>query len=279
MITRKAPTLAALVLAFTLALGLLVPDAALGAEDTTELHGRAAAALKAGAYQEAIDALELLSDRGFVNASVSFNRAIAYLGRANSPQSKNGDLGQSIAALEEAQLLDPEEREIAPVLEQLRKEIAREQAKRGSSPLVPRPSLGRAIISLCREDTWFVLAAVGSGLVTVSLALWFWIKATPAQIAAMIAGMLGALLALFSGSMAHAARQLRLEAAPAVVIASSARLLDSVGTPMTGVATEVSEGALVDVLGTRGTLTHISWGGSEGWVSGAYLRRLATTVR
>jgi hypothetical protein len=70
-----------------------------------------------------------------------------------------------------------------------------------------------------------------------------------------------------------------LEAAPAVVIASSARLLDSVGTPMTGVATEVSEGALVDVLETRGALTHISWGGSEGWVNAAYLRRLSTTAR
>jgi hypothetical protein len=273
MNTRSSATLAAVVCA----VGLFA-NGAHGA-DTTQLHEQATAALKAGAYQEAIDALELLSDRGFVNSSVSFNRAIAYLGRANSPQSKNGDLGQSVAALEEAQLLDPEDQEIPPALEQLRKEIAREQAKRGSSPLVPRPTLGRAIVSLFHENTWFVLAAVGSGLVTLSLALWFWIKTTPAHIAAMIAGTLGALLASFSGSMVYAARQLRLEAAPAVVIASSARLLDSVGTPMTGVATEVSEGALVDVLETRGALTHISWGGSEGWVNAAYLRRLSTTAR
>jgi hypothetical protein len=272
MNTRKGATLAAI----AVAVGLF-SQGARGA-DTKQLHEQASAALTTGAYQEAIDALELLSDRGFVNSSVSFNRALAYLGRANSPQSRNGDLGQSVAALEEVQLLDPDDGGIAPVLEQLRKEIAREQAKRGSSPLVPRPTLGRAIVSLCQENTWFLLAAVGSGLITLSLALWFWIKATPAQITAMIAGTLGVLLALFSGSMAYAARQLRLEAAPAVVIASSARLLDSVGTPMkatSGSATEVSEGALVDVLETRGALTHISWGGSEGWVSSAYLRRLA----
>lgn len=255
---------------------LLAPDIAYSADsNTAQLHDRATASLQAGAYQEAIDALELLSDRGVVNSSVSYNRAVAYLGRANSPQSKSGDLGQSVAALEEVQLLDPEDREAAPALEQLRKEIAREQAKRGSSPLVPRPSLGRAIVTLCSENTWFILAAVGSGLVTISLALWFWIKATPAQLAAMIAGTLGAFLALSSAALAYAARQHRLQAAPAVVIASSARLLDAIGTPMTGVATEVSEGALVDVLETRGALAHVSWGGSDGWVNSAYLRRLS----
>jgi hypothetical protein len=41
------------------------------------------------------------------------------------------------------------------------------------------------------------------------------------------------------------------------------------------VASEVSEGALVDVLETRGAVTRISWGGSDGWVSAAYLRRLS----
>jgi hypothetical protein len=258
---------------------LLVPCLAFGADSPQQLHDQATVALQAGAYQEAIDALELLSDRGFVNSSASFNRALAYLGRANSPQSKPGDLGQSVAALEEAQLLDPNDREAAPALEQLRQEIAREQAKRGSSPLVPRPSLGRAVVSLCSENTWFVLAAVGSALVTVSLALWFWIKATPAQIAAMIAGSLGAFLALCSGGLTYAARQHRLEATPAVVIAGSARLLNSMGIPMTGVSSEVSEGALVDVLETRGTLSHISWGGSDGWVTGAYLRRLSVPGR
>jgi hypothetical protein len=259
---------------------LLVPHLASGADSTPEqLHDQATVALQAGAYQEAIDALELLSDRGFVNSSVSFNRAIAYLGRANSPQSKSGDLGQAVAALEEAQLLDPNDREAAPALEQLRQEIAREQAKRGSSPLVPRPSLGRAIVGSFSENTWFVLSALGSALVTVGLALWFWIKATPAQIAAMLAGSLGAFLALCAGGLTHAARQHRLETTPAVVIAGNARLLNSTGTPIKGVSSEVSEGALVDVLETRGTLSHVSWGGSDGWVTSAYLRRLSTPGR
>ena len=65
------------------------------------LFEEAAKALETGAFSVALERLEQLSDRGVVRASISHNRAIAYLQRAESPKRRPGDLGQAVAALRE----------------------------------------------------------------------------------------------------------------------------------------------------------------------------------
>ena len=68
------------------------------AEGVTEAFKTASAALERGAYAEAIDRFEALADRGFQHPDASFDRALAYSGRAQSLQAAPGDLGRAAAA-------------------------------------------------------------------------------------------------------------------------------------------------------------------------------------
>jgi hypothetical protein len=263
-----------------MALSLAVGRSAYAAQtDSAELFDHARDAIKSGAYQDAIDSLESLSDRGVIHPSVSFNRALAYMGRASTPQKKSGDLGQAAAALEETTLLDPQDQEAAVVLANLRTEIAREQAKGGNAPLNARPTLGRAIVDLCSENTWLILGQIGSVLLAAGLLLRRWFKAVPAQIAALPSIAMGAVLFAVGAGLAFSARSYRLHSTPAVVIVSGAHLLSESGAPASagqGVTAEFGEGSRVDITETRGALSRIAWGGSDGWVSRTQLRRLQT---
>lgn len=275
---RRLPTI---LVCLVLASSLLGSAHAQAKEETnaeTALFEKAVAALQSGAFQEAIDNLELLSDRGFSNPAASFDRALAYLDRANSPQARNGDLGQAAAGFEEALAQNPNEPDASTALEHLRKEIARRQARAGDAPLDARPSLSRAVVGALGENTWFMLAAVGSLLLAFGMALRLWARAAPAQIASLLMIACGGVLLPLGGGLAYAARTHRLHTSPAVVISASARLLDAAGMPVAPGAlgsAEVGEGARVDVLETKGPLARISWGASDGWVRAAELRRLA----
>lgn len=275
----KSLPAAVVLLCLVLTFVLPAPGANAATDTDTALFHKAVTALQSGAHQEAIDNLELLSDRGFTNPAVSFDRALAYLARANSPQAKNGDLGQAAAGFEEALTQNPNAADATTALEHLRKEIARRQARAGGAPLDARPSLSRAVVGALHENTWFVLAAVGSLLLAAGLALRLWPRAAPAQIAALVMIACGSVVLPLGGGLAYAARAHRLHTSPAVVIAASARLLDSAGMPVAPGAlgsAEVGEGARVDVLETKGPLARISWGASDGWVRNLELRRLAT---
>jgi hypothetical protein len=175
-------------------------------------------------------------------------------------------------------LLDDNDAEARSLLERLRYEISRQRARGGLDPVVGRPTLGRMVVSMLDENTWAAMALVGSLLLTLGLALRLWLKRPVTEIAGPTIAAIGAGVLLIGSGLGYSAREHRLHTHPAVVIAEDARLLNDQGLPMvaTGSLTnEVPEGARVDVLGNRGRLAHVAWGGADGWVFSAQLRLLA----
>lgn len=239
---------------------------------------QAVAATQRGAFDEAVDAMELLSDSGFVHPDVSTMRAFVYIERARSRARKPGDLGRAAAALSESQLLRPDD-DVESALVTLRSEIARQRAREGSAPELQRPSLGRAVTGLLSESAWADTAALGSVLLTAGLVLYLAIKRRSAEIAGATGIVVGLVLSLVGASLAFAARQYRMTSHPAVVVVPEARLLDQSGRPLAVRASSpgaVQEGALVYVHEQRDGRARIEWGALDGWVEASQLRVLMT---
>jgi hypothetical protein len=241
--------------------------------DGSTEFGQAAEAIQKEAYGEAIDRLELLGDRGFVHPDASFNRAVAYLGRARSPQREAGDLGRAAQALCETLSLRPNDRAADTLLDAVRAEIGRKRARTGGANLVARPRLARAITGLLPEEAWGVLALLGSLSLAVGVALRFRVRdhGVPAALAIGI----GSLFLFLGGTLGFTARQFRRSSVPAVVVVEEARLLDESGRPLQTRVAEgnvVPEGADVVLLERHGGLARIEWGSSEGWVVGGQVR-------
>lgn len=241
----------------------------------------ASRALKRGASTEAIDMLELLADRGFVHPDASFNRAAAYVERARSSSAAPGDLGRAAAALSEVLELRPDDAAADAALLRIRAEISRRHARQGTAPVMARASLARAATSLLDENTWASMAALGSLMLSLGLFLRRFVQRTSAQLAGAIGIGVGALLLSSGASMAAGARHFRLTSSPAVIVADEARLMDESGKPLPlsrGNADSVTipEGASVYVLERRPTLYRVEWGSSQGWLSPAQVRILAT---
>jgi hypothetical protein len=239
----------------------------------------AVAAVQRGAFDQAVDALELLADRGFVHPDASYARAYAYVERARSRSRHEGDLGRAVAALEESRLLRPADKSLEPALATLREEISRRRARGGNSPVQERPTLGRAVTSLLSENTWAIVAAVGSTLLTAGLILYLFVKRRTAEIAGAVGIAAGLVLGLIGGSLAYSARNYRRTTRPAVVVVPEARLLDAGGRarPVArGEAGSVPEGALLYVRESRAGRARVEWGRLEGWVDSAQVRQLAT---
>jgi hypothetical protein len=260
-------------------IALAASSARADADPTQKLFGTAVTALQRGAFDEAIAALELLADQGVLHPDASFNRAVAYIDRARSPQARPGDLGRAAAALAETVELRPDDAEAEAALESVRAEIARRRARHGEAPVVVRPSLSRAVVALLSEDAWAVGALLGSVLFAAGLAVRWLSRTAPVRLGGAVAAAAGALFLLISGSMTIAARTYRKTSDPAVVIVSEARLLDEKGVPLPqkgGVPEQVvvPEGAGVHVLERRGTLALIEWGDTRGWIGLAQLRVL-----
>jgi hypothetical protein len=256
------------------ALVLAVPAAA--AEATNEsLFTEAVAALDKGAYDDAIDRLELLADRGFSHPDASYDRAVAYVRRARSRAAKRGDLGRAAAALAETLSLRPDDPDASAALARVRHEIARRRARSGATEVDLRPSLGWAVVGLFEEDTWALLAIIGSGVASLGLAARLASKKDAVRLAGTIAASLGALTLLVTGALTAFARYERIHYRPAVVVVEEARLHDDNGATISGPGSMIPEGASVRVIDQRGTLAHVEWGTLDGWLSLGQLRMLA----
>jgi len=252
------------------------------AESVDEAFRAATNALERGAYGEAIDRFEALADRGFQHPDASFDRALAYTGRARTPQAAPGDLGRAAAALEESLLLRHDDVEAERALETVRSEIARRHARRGNAPMMARPSLGRAVATLLPENVWASLGALGSLGAALGLALRRFSGRRQAELAGGVLIGIGSLLLGVGTTLALAARHLRLTTTPAVVIAEEARLLDESGRPVNakkGESDIIPEGASVWVTERKGGLSRVEWGSSEGFVVAGQLRELAPRAR
>src|SRR5690606_18912970 len=118
---------------------------------------------------------------------------------------------------------------------------------------------------LASERTWAILAAFGSTLLTLGLALRRAQRESPAHLAGSIAVPVGAVALLLFGTLAWGARHLRTTTEPAVVVATEARLTDENGVPV-GQAS-IPEAAKVEAHERRGALVFVRWGSTTGWVS------------
>jgi len=265
-----------LVLAAGLAFGAsTLAETAPTGEPSSEFE-QATVAIEQGAYGEAVDRLELLADRGFVHPDASYNRAIAYLGRAHSQQRAPGDLGRAAHALAETLALRPSDTQAETLLDAVRSEIGRKRARTGGANLVARPRIARAITGLLPEEVWGVIAALGSLSLAVGIALRFRTKehGVPGALAIGI----GSLLLVLGGSLGFTARHFRRTSTPAVVVVDEARLLDESGRPLQGRGSDgnvVPEGAEVVLLERHAGLAHIEWGNGVGWVVGGQVREVA----
>src|SRR5262249_49043585 len=217
-----------------------------GDEPPDAAFRRGVTALSAGAYHDAVDIFEELADRGFYHPDASFDRALAYIGRVRANAERPGDLGRAAAALEETLEARPGDREAEHTLELVRAEVAHRRARGGvAAEVEARPTLDRALIGLASEQTWSVLAALASALLTAGLLLRAASKGGAAHRAGTIATPLGTVALLVLLPLCAGARHLRLTTQPAVVVAQEARLGDERGVP--GVAGAVPEAARVEI--------------------------------
>jgi hypothetical protein len=248
------------------------------ADDASDFND-AVRAIEQGAYGDAIDRLELMADRGFVHPDASFDRAVAYLGRARSTQKQSGDFGRAAAALAETLMLRPDDRDAEAALEAVRSELSRSRARKGGAPLFARPRLARAIVSLAPETFWGAVAVLGSLVLSVGLALRLLVRRESTVVPGSLAVGIGCLLLLVGGALLGGAREFRRTSTAAVVVAPEARFLDEAGRPLPGGgssdASSAPEGAELYVLEHRGGLARIEWGSSEAWVVAGQLRELA----
>lgn len=237
---------------------------------------QAARAIDQGAFGEAVDRLELLADRGFVHPDASFNRAVAYLGRARSPQRQAGDLGRAAQGLSETLALRSSDAQAQTLLDAVRAEIGKKRARTGGANLVARPRFARAIVGVLPETVWGIVAALGSLSLAAGIALRF--RTKEQGVPGALAIGIGAFLLVLSGTLGFAARHFRRTSTPAVVVVDEARLLDEAGRPLQGRIAEgnvVPEGANVVLLERRAGLARIEWGSTEGWVVGGQIREVA----
>jgi hypothetical protein len=255
--------------------------AAVSADDLAKVG----AALEHGAYTEAITQLELWSDQGVIHPDLSFDRGVAYLGRAESPARRRADFGQAIAAFEEAAYLDPNEEEAPQIVERIRSNLSERRAKQANDGVVARPRLMRALLDLVGENVWAGLSLLGALALTSGLAIRLWARPHRARLAGSIAAVVGFAFAALGAGMAFAGHRLRVHASPAVVIVEQARLQDAEGHPFSGArgastlgeaSDRVPEGTLVHISGSRGALVQIEWGDSDAWLNGREVRRLAS---
>jgi hypothetical protein len=240
-----------------------------------ELYTKAGESIEQGAYDHAIDRLELLADRGFVHPDVSYDRGLAYARRGLSPRARPGDLGRAAAALAETLELRPNDEQADTALDRVRHEIVRRRARVGAKEIDLKPSLGLAVVGLLDENTWAILAAVGSLSLSLGLLARLASKGVRTKLGGVVAGSLGALVLVLGSSGAAFARHARLTYRSAVVVVDEARLLDESGATITGVGSVVPEGATVLVVEQRGTRARVEWGTIEGWLSLGQIRILA----
>jgi len=246
--------------------------------DAQQRFAAGVSAIERGAWDEAIDELEALADRGFVHPDASYDRAGAYVERARTPRSRAGDLGRAAAGLAECLQLRPGDDAARVALDKVREEIARRRARTGRDPVVIRPSLGRAAVGLLPEDFWAGAAAFGSLALTLGLLVRRAVRHGGAHLGGGIAAAVGFVVLLVFGGLAAAARAERTTSQPAVVVVPEARVLDERGVPVPGSAVahgEIPEGASVEIVERRGNLVRVEWGDAEAWVGATQVRVIA----
>ena len=229
-------------------------------------------ALILGNYEEAIAQFELYADGQPSHPDASYNRGLAYLARVRAGAERDGDLGRASAALEEALLLRPGDRDAAHARALVHGEVARRRSRRGKDVLIARPSLDREIMNLLSERSWAILAIFGSFFASFGWLLRLLRKQGAWQLAGVIFVPLGLIAAVVFTPIYFGARTLRLERRPGVLVVPEAHLTDRDGVAQSG--EPLPEGAFLELGDRHGRLLHVRYGSVEGWIPSSTVRTL-----
>ncbi len=249
-----------------------------GAAEDDELFHAGVARLGEGKPGEAIADFEALADRGVVDATVSFDRGLAYVARVRVGGEQPGDLGEAAHAFVEARELAADgalAKEASRALSLVRTEVGRRRARAGEPvEFDPGLALGPTFLRLLPEDGWALLAVVGS--VALGLALFVWRAAAEqrTRIAAIATGAFAAALVLVGTVTTFAARHQRMTATRGVIVTAGVRPTDEKGV-VTPSAPIVPEAADVDILARRAGWAQIRWGNLVAWIPAGAVRAIA----
>ena len=228
-------------------------------------------ALAAGQADEAIAHFEQLANAGVVDASVSFDRGLAYAARLTQSEPKPGDFGQAIAAFEEANALATEAslRERADhAADAVRGELARKRHRDGArAAFEPAPSPAERSIEILPEWGWFALACLFALLALLPM-----LTALPRNARGL---RLAWLLVMPTLVCAWTVRGREERYGRAVVVAESARLIDEEsGRPLADTEPLV-EGALITIEPLGATEIRVHAAGIRGLLPRTSVRVLA----
>jgi hypothetical protein len=282
--TRVWPSHRALRRAATMALYCalaLLSDRSAWADDEaslSDLFVQATKALHEGRAEDAVAAFESMADRGAVDATLSYDRGLAYATRVRIHAEQPGDLGRAAQGFEEARDLSHDPKLIddaSRALVVVRSEVARRRVLAGQSVEVdPGRSLGRVLAGLLDENTWAVFCVAFAFALTAGLfARWLGPSGRLRIAGGVAAGVAGPLLCL-AAAMTLATRTDRLTLREAVIVSASARPTDERGVTIPG-AQPVPEGGRVEVVDPHGAQTRVRFGTLDLWLPASALREIA----
>ncbi len=196
--------------------------------DDADLLTKTAEHIEAARFAEAIFEAEAAADQGVVSSDLSFNRGLAYLGRAKTSLAVSGDLAQASAGFAESLQLRPGDAEAARGLEQARLLIAQDRSQKDTSPDSSNLGILERVLLAIAPLVLALLAALGS--LVLSLGLVFFVGRNESRrTAGAIMTLVGSLFLVPSAALAGARASLFAEARTAVVIADSAEVVDDAG--------------------------------------------------
>ena len=259
--------------------GLFVPRAATGAPSEDDaLFQSAVTRLHDGKPGEAIADFEALADHGVVDATVSFDRGLAYVGRVRVGGEQPGDLGQAAHGLVEAKQLTNDRAlatEATRALGLVRAEVGRRRARAGEPvEFDPGLALGPSFLRLLPEDVWAAMAVVASLVLGIALFVRRAAEERRSLIAATVTAAIASLLLLLGTTVTFAARHQRLTATPGVIVSAGARPTDERGLLLANAPT-VPEAADVEILAHRAGWAQIRWGNVVAWIPAGSVRAVA----
>jgi hypothetical protein len=226
-------------------------------------------AIVEGRLDEAIARVEGLADQGVVGAGLAFDRGLAYALRARSGTGLPGDLGRAAHAFEEALRRDPHDDAARKALEEVRREVARRDARaRGRAEELEATPIVRTIAVSLPGDGWAAIAIASSASLAVAIALRPRLR-RGARLAASTIAIVAALLAIAASTLGLGARWVRSRIREAVVVAPRV-----VATADDGASIDLAEGDRVDVVEERATKTLVHTAHGDGWAPRDALRRL-----
>lgn len=224
------------------------------------------AALAGGRVREAIERAEAYADRGLSHPDLAYDRGVAYALRARSADARPGDLGRAAAAFEETLLLRDDDAEAARALELVRAEAARRRARAGGTvDVVEGPGLARTAAAVMPERAWEAVAVAAAIAIAVA---WPLRRSPRAARSAYVVASVAAVLLAVSASALAVLRHTRATVEIGVVVDEVARLSGADGPG----ATQLPEGARVDVLGRAGAEVTVRWGQRVGKLPGSAVR-------